>query len=72
MITLLFTLLMIAVICKMVALSIKLTWGLVKVATYIFLLPAIILAIAFSGLMTIALPVLIVVGLVALLRPAVD
>lgn len=72
MITLLFTILMIAVICELVALSIKLTWGLVKIATYVLLLPIIMLVFAFSGLMVLAIPVLVIIGLVALLKPATD
>lgn len=69
MLTILFLLLMIVVFGKLVWLAIRAAWGITKVLFSIVFLPIILIILALSGLMVVALPILIIVGLAALLIP---
>lgn len=69
MLTILFLLLMIVVFGKLIWLAIRAAWGITKVLFSIVFLPIILIILALSGLMVVALPVLIIVGLTALLIP---
>lgn len=66
MLTLIFIILMIAVFGKVIGLAIKATWGLTKVLVTIVFFPAILIVMAISGFMTLAIIALIIGGLVAL------
>lgn len=68
MITMIFAFMMILVFGKLGIMALKFTWNFTKVLTYLFFLPLIIVCIAFAGLIKIAIPVLIVVGIITLMR----
>lgn len=69
MLTIIFLLLMIVVFGKLVWLAIRAAWGVTKVLFSIVFLPIVLIVLALSGLMVVALPILIIVGLAALLIP---
>lgn len=69
MLTLIFTIAMIVIFGKLIWLAVKLAWGTANVILSLVLLPVMIIAAFAFGLVKIALPVLAVVGLVALLSP---
>ena len=66
MLTFIFIILMIAVFGKVIGLAIKAAWGLTKVIFTIVFLPAILIVMAISGFMTLAVIALIIGGIVAL------
>ena len=66
MLTLIFICLLIAVVLNIVKIAIKLTWGITKFVLSVVLLPVVLVAIAFSGFMYLALMILIVVGFISL------
>lgn len=63
MLSFLFTLLMIVVFGKILFFAIKATWGIAKIIFTLVFLPVILIALVLSGLAFIALPVLIVIGI---------
>ena len=63
MLTLLFTLLMIVVFGKIIMLAFKATWGITKIICSIIFLPVILICMAVGGILSIALPILIIVGI---------
>ena len=67
MLTLIFTILMFVVFGKLVLLAIKATWGITKVLFSLVFLPIILVLLVVGGLIYIALPVLVIVGIVTLL-----
>ena len=67
MLTLLFVICMFIVLGKLSMLALSGAWGLMKVLFTIIFLPVILLGLVFKGLLVIALPVLIIFGIVALL-----
>ena len=67
MITLFFTFLMIAVFGRLAIFAIKATWGFTKVLFTIILFPVILIIIAVSGGIFIALPILIIAGIISLI-----
>ena len=70
MMTLLFLILFFSVFGKLTSFAFRATWSMVKVFLFVFFLPAIILVMVFGGLIYIALPVLLIVGIVSLLKHA--
>lgn len=68
MITLLFTLCLIAFVFKLVLLALKATWGITKVIFTIVLFPAFLIIMAVSGLMVVAFPILIIAGIALVIR----
>lgn len=69
MLTLIFVILMIAVFWKLVSLAFLATWGIAKVLfSFVFfpILFIILIGLLIGGLVYIALPILIIVGIVAL------
>lgn len=69
MLTLLFTLMMLGVVGKLVSLAIRATWGITKICFTIIFLPLVLVALVVAGFVKIALPVLIVIGIVAMVAP---
>lgn len=69
MITVCFAVCMLLVFGKMLGLAIKATWGIFKVVCTIIFLPIILIAMAVSGLLAVAFPALIIIGLVVLIKP---
>ena len=67
MLTLLFIILMFGIFGKMIGLAFRATWGITKIVFSLVVLPVVAIVAAFAGLMTIALPVLLVVGIITLI-----
>lgn len=65
MLTLLFIILLFVVFGKLLALSIKATWGITKIIFTLVCLPVILIVLVIGGLIYIALPILIIVGIVS-------
>ena len=65
--TLLFYVLFFMIFGKMIGFAFRATWGIFKVMAYIVFLPIILLALVFGGLLYVALPILLLVGLVSLI-----
>ena len=66
MITLIFSILLVSVIVELLVLSVKLVWNVGKVLCCIIFFPVILIGLALSGLMVLAIPVLLAVGIVSL------
>ena len=64
--TALFVILMIAVFGKMIGFAVKATWGLTKILFNLVLLTVFLIGLVFAGLMYIALPLLVIVGVIML------
>lgn len=65
--TFLFFLLFLIVFGKMIGFAFRATWGLFKVLMYIVFLPLILVGMVFGGLLYLAFPILLIVGIVSLL-----
>lgn len=68
MLNLLFAILMIMVFGKLIGFAIRAAWGISKVLITLVFLPLILIGLVLGGLIYLALPILIVVGLVALFK----
>lgn len=68
MITLLFVMTLVAVVLKLIGLAFKATWGIAKVIASIVVFPLTLVVMVFSGLIGIAFPILIVVGIVLIVK----
>lgn len=68
MLSLLFTILMIIVFGKLIGVAVRATWGIAKVVVSLVFLPLILIGLVIGGLIYIAFPILIVLGIVALVR----
>ena len=66
MLTALFILAFVWFMWKVIALAIKMTWGLLKVGIYVIFLPIVIIGFFLGGLIYIALPLAIIGGIIAL------
>ena len=62
-----FIICMIAVFGKLALLAVSGAWGLIKILFSLIFLPFILIGLVFSGLIFLALPVLIIIGIVALI-----
>lgn len=71
MLTLVFICLMIGVFGKLIGLAFKMTWGIAKVLFTLVFLPLVLIALTIGGLVTIALPLVVVVGIISLVCGAV-
>ena len=71
MFTLVFICLMIGVFGKLIGLAFKMTWGIAKVLFTLVFLPFVLIALTIGGLVTIALPLVVVVGIISLVCGAV-
>ncbi len=70
MMTLLFLILFFGVFGRLIGFAFRASWSIMKVMLVIVFLPAILMVLLFGGLIYIALPILIVVGLVNLFSRA--
>ena len=70
MLTLLMMIMFFAVFGKLIGFAFKVGWGMFKIAAYLIFLPAIVLMMIFGGLFYVALPILVVVGIVGMLERA--
>ena len=65
MLTLLFVICMFGIFGKLIGLAFKMTWGIAKVLFTLVFLPVILVGLAMGGLLVVAFPLLIVVGIVS-------
>ena len=72
MITLIFIILMIMVFGKLLIWSIKAAWGITKMLFTVVFLPIILIALALSGAIYIAIVLLIIGGIVTLVKSATE
>ncbi|MCI5597615.1 MAG: hypothetical protein MR380_13055 [Lachnospiraceae bacterium] len=72
MLTLLFTILMLLVFGKLLVFAIKAAWGISKIVCTIVLLPILLVGLVVIGLVKIALPILLVVGILSILVPKLN
>ena len=66
MLTLLFVICMFGIFGKLIGLAFKMTWGIAKVLFTLVFLPVILVGLAMGGLLVVAFPLLLVVGIVSL------
>lgn len=66
MLELLFAVLMIVVFGKLFIFAMKATWGITKVLVTVVLLPLVLIGLVLGGLVSLALPILLVIGLVSM------
>ena len=69
--TLLFIILMFGVFGKLVGLAVRATWGITKICFRLIFLPVALIALAVCGLMYIALPLLVIIGILVLVKALV-
>ena len=67
MLTLLFVICMIAVFGKLAVLALKGAWGLTKIIFSLVFLPLILIGMVIKGLIVLALPVLLIFGVIFLI-----
>ena len=67
MLTIIFLILFLPIIGKLIKFAWKATWGLTKMVLALVFLPLILVALVICGLVTIALPILLIVGAVLLI-----
>lgn len=65
MLTLLFIILLLIVFGKLLGFAIKASWGILKILFTVIFLPVLLILLVVVGLMYVALPVLLVLGVVA-------
>ena len=63
---LLFFVLLLSIFGKILGFAIRATWGISKIVFSVVLLPLFLIGLDFKGLISVALPVLIVIGIVSL------
>lgn len=67
MLTLIFVILMIALFAELIGLAVRLTWGLLKIVGVVIFWPLVLAGLAAAGLIYVALPLLVVTGVVGLI-----
>ncbi len=72
MITLIFIILMIMVFGKLLIWSIKAAWGITKILFTVVFLPIVLIALALSGAIYMAIVLLIIGGIVTLVKSATE
>lgn len=68
MLTLVFLVLMIGVFGKMLAFAIRTTWSITAILFRIVFLPVVLIGLVIGGLLQIAFPILIIIGIITLIR----
>lgn len=66
MLSFLFTILMIMVFGKILLFALRATWGITKILFSVVFLPFVLVFLVLQGLIFIALPVLVIIGLISL------
>ena len=66
MLEILFTVLLFVIFGKLFVFALKASWGITKILFSVILLPIALIALVFMGLIYIALPILLIVGLIGL------
>ena len=72
MLTMAFVILFFAVFGRLLKFALKATWGLTKFTLALIILPLILVAMVVSGLVIMAVPVLVFIGLIALIAGAAN
>ncbi|MCI5740710.1 MAG: hypothetical protein SO445_09865 [Lachnospiraceae bacterium] len=67
MLTALFVILMLVVFGKLLVFAIKASWGVIKILFTIIFLPLILIGLVIAGLTSVALPILLVIGVISLI-----
>ena len=67
MLTMLFIILMLIIFGKLIGFAVKAAWGISKIVCTVVLLPLFLIGLVFAGLIGIAFPILLVVGIVSLM-----
>lgn len=67
MLTVLFMVLLLLVFGKILVFAIKAAWGISKIIVSVVLLPVILIAMAVTGLLSVAFVILIMIGLISLI-----
>ena len=71
MLSIIFFILFMMVFGKMLGFAIKFTWGAFKIVLFLVFLPLILVFMAIGGLRYVALPIILIIGLVSLFAKAV-
>lgn len=66
MLTFLMMIMFFAVFGRLICFAIRVGWGIFKIAAYLIFLPAIVLMMIFGGLIYVALPILVIAGIVGM------
>ena len=66
MLELLFAVLMITIFGKLFIFGVKATWGITKILVTVVFLPLILIGLVVGGLISLALPILLVVGVISM------
>lgn len=66
MLELLFAVLMITIFGKLFIFGVKATWGITKILVTVVFLPLILIGLVVGGLISLALPMLLVVGVISM------
>lgn len=70
MLTVIFLVLMLGVVWKLIVWSVRAAWGITKILFTVVFFPVVLIVMACAGLVYLAIPILIVVGIVALIGSA--
>lgn len=70
MLGLVFTVLLAVFVIKAIVLAVRLAWGIIKVLACIVFFPFILIGLVTAGLMTVALPIIIIAAVIILLVKA--
>lgn len=68
--TLLFMILLLSIFGKLAGFMFRATWSMMKVFFCMIFLPVILIGLVLGGLIYVALPVLVIIGMVSLLKHA--
>ncbi len=66
MLSFIFVVLMLLVFGKLISFAFRAAWGLTKIVLFLILLPVILVLMFFGGLVFLALPILIIVGIISM------
>lgn len=66
--TILFGILMFLIFGKLALFAFKMAWGVARIVLTIVFLPIILIVMVINGLLTIALPILVVIGIIVLVK----
>ncbi len=67
MISILFWILMFMTFGKILKFALKAAWGISKIIVSLFLLPLVLIVLVINGLLLLAFPILLVIGVIALI-----
>ncbi len=70
MLTIIFTVALLWVAWKMLILELKAAWGIIRILCTVFLFPLLLFGMVCAGLLYIAAPILIIIGIIVLIRSA--